>query len=387
MDPGMQCYEQHGYWAACLVDCPSLEVDKWSCALLGPRTPGNPIVTTTVPAPVVVTTENPPWLPYVQSGATITATFTTTPVPCTMTRKGDCTYSRCCQDPGMQCYAKDQYWAACQLGCTLGVDPRDREGQQTPWSCAPLGLRTAGMPMVTTTILRFAPASPESGSGGDDMEQEMEDAGFTMCSITRKEDCRHTQCCADPGMQCFEKNEYWAACEVGCTPGIDPGDVGDRRTPWTCRQFGPRTPGVPPATSTTTPSPEEQRREADTAIFGALDEMLMPRASGEMLISSGEVLLGSSPSVMTRGLLRNFEGRPSAMPTHTQAQTSRIVILGAALGAIAVFSLGAVLVLVQRKLTRSRRPFEESCLCVASVDRSEQRSPMLRADGAAEDHA
>merc|ERR1719401_2549436 len=81
---------------------------------------------------------------------TTTMTSTTT-MTCSVTRKEDCTYSRCCKDPGMQCYEKHEYWASCQLNCTPGIDLRDPKGHHTPWTCKQLGTRTPGIPLTTTT--------------------------------------------------------------------------------------------------------------------------------------------------------------------------------------------------------------------------------------------
>lgn len=55
-------------------------------------------------------------------------------------------------------------------------------------------------------------------------------------------DCRNTKCCIDPGMQCFQKNPYWANCNKTCKPGIDPYEPKKYQTPWSCTPLGPRTP-------------------------------------------------------------------------------------------------------------------------------------------------
>jgi len=73
-----------------------------------------------------------------------------------------------------------------------------------------------------------------------------------LCSATRTEDCRYTQCCQDAGMQCFEKDEYWATCQIECVPGsIDRLDEltsarGDDHpaSPWSCNPLGERAPGT-----------------------------------------------------------------------------------------------------------------------------------------------
>jgi hypothetical protein len=62
----------------------------------------------------------------------------------------------------------------------------------------------------------------------------------TACSRTQKADCRETQCCEEFGMQCYEKNQWWAACKRTCQPGgTDPEDPTGQ--PWTCRTLGTRT--------------------------------------------------------------------------------------------------------------------------------------------------
>jgi len=56
------------------------------------------------------------------------------------------------------------------------------------------------------------------------------------------EDCRQTQCCSDPGRQCYGKNEWWASCRVECVPGVpDPSDLDSEV--WTCEEYGNRTAG------------------------------------------------------------------------------------------------------------------------------------------------
>jgi len=49
-----------------------------------------------------------------------------------------------------------------------------------------------------------------------------------------KEDCRSSQCCNDPSLTCYSKNQWWAECKATCTPGIDPTDPVEFQTPWSC---------------------------------------------------------------------------------------------------------------------------------------------------------
>mmetsp|Transcript_91993 Transcript_91993/g.297622 ORF Transcript_91993/g.297622 Transcript_91993/m.297622 type:complete len:491 (+) Transcript_91993:70-1542(+) len=57
-------------------------------------------------------------------------------------------------------------------------------------------------------------------------------------------DCRTTQCCSNPGSQCYVKNKYWAACNATCSTGQLRGDKDGQ--PWSCAALGER---APPACS------------------------------------------------------------------------------------------------------------------------------------------
>jgi len=121
-----------------------------------------------------------------------------------------CSRSRCCRGAGLQCYAKDAWWAQCLPTCTPGPNVVD-QASPSPWECEALGNRT--------------PGTPESCS--DDGE-----------------DCRQTKCCKSAGTQCFRKHEFWAACLPQCTPGPHLRD--DDWHPWSCEALGPRTLGAAP---------------------------------------------------------------------------------------------------------------------------------------------
>jgi len=53
----------------------------------------------------------------------------------------NCNVTRCCNDNGLDCYKKDEFWATCRASCTEGVDlVEDHNPEfQTPWSCDILG--------------------------------------------------------------------------------------------------------------------------------------------------------------------------------------------------------------------------------------------------------
>lgn len=59
----------------------------------------------------------------------------------------------------------------------------------------------------------------------------------TECSVTTTQNCMLSQCCHDYGMQCYAKNESWAACLKSCEKGnhLEGGDG-----PWRCNKLGYR---------------------------------------------------------------------------------------------------------------------------------------------------
>jgi len=126
------------------------------------------------------------------------------------TGRGNCNTTQCCAGSGLQCYEQDKYYAQCRESCIAGApDPTHWNGNV--WSCKELGTRS--------------PGEPECGHQGDD--------------------CRESKCCADPGFQCYEKNDGWATCKAECTP--DAPDMTDMDgSPWTCKELGERAPGAQP---------------------------------------------------------------------------------------------------------------------------------------------
>jgi len=121
-----------------------------------------------------------------------------------------CQKSQCCQEPGMQCYTKDNYWAQCMESCIPGPNVRDQVSPM-PWACEKLGPRTPGKPQECT------------GDG---------------------EDCSETKCCKIGGTQCFRKNKFWSACRASCEPGPDLTSTSNES--WECTALGPRTMGAAP---------------------------------------------------------------------------------------------------------------------------------------------
>lgn len=119
--------------------------------------------------------------------------------------QANCNETQCCNAPGLQCYQQDQKYAQCRQSCTPQIpDPTHWNGKW--WDCSELGPRAEGK--------------------------------LVECSKVG-ESCAETSCCADPGFQCFEKNDDWATCKLECAAGGP--DLSDEDgSPWSCKALGGR---------------------------------------------------------------------------------------------------------------------------------------------------
>jgi len=122
-----------------------------------------------------------------------------------------CLETKCCMDPGHQCFTKNKWWAQCMPECTPGPNPLDQVSP-SPWECEALGEKVPGLPHE--------------------------------CAADFSENCAEKKCCQGVGMQCFQKNEGWAACKPSCTPGPDL--MESNSDPWTCEGLGPKKLGAAP---------------------------------------------------------------------------------------------------------------------------------------------
>jgi len=124
---------------------------------------------------------------------------------CPAQKDGGCLTSKCCREPGLQCYAKNEYWAECMESCVPGPNLFD-QGSNTPWTCTALGTRAPGKPRKCA----------EDGAN-----------------------CMDEQCCASSGMQCYAKNDTFGMCKIACAPGVNMDDQEDSK-PWSCKAIGAR---------------------------------------------------------------------------------------------------------------------------------------------------
>lgn len=100
-------------------------------------------------------------------------------------------------------------------------------------------------PKAAAAAARAAAGAPVDAAARSKLEATLLEDLSIACSGLGV-DCRNSTCCSKPGLQCFEKDMYWATCRKRCIPGsLDPKDPPKSRTPWTCRTIGPRSPAAP----------------------------------------------------------------------------------------------------------------------------------------------
>lgn len=186
----------------------------------------------------------------------------------------NCNASKCCNNPGMQCYEQTNWYAQCREACTQGPDPGHWDALS--WTCKELGDRKEGSSKcsdlgenckesqccsVTNTQCfeknaEWATCKSECTAGFPDMsdadgkpwtcnplgdwKKGASDWVAQKCS-TGSDDCSSTQCCAEPGKQCYQQQEFFSQCKFTCPEN-------EWESDWSCTELGARTPDVGGAT-------------------------------------------------------------------------------------------------------------------------------------------
>lgn len=253
---GLQCYEKNENWASCMANCtPGIDLrgpdnSPWTCKELGKRTRGEIPPTCAkagedcgeskccletghacyekipgvayckaecLPGPDVTDTDSTFWT-CKQLGEETPGVADWVQEKCAQPGE-NCLDKGCCATPRQQCVRKDEGWGECKFSCTDPNMPWKGEG----WDCSTIGPKTPK---------EKQPAWESQAPVADWVADECAKAG---------EDCAKTQCCAEPGQQCYVKDKGWSACKAKCNPGPDLYDSNYK--PWTCDTLGPRTPG------------------------------------------------------------------------------------------------------------------------------------------------
>jgi hypothetical protein len=88
----------------------------------------------------------------------------------------------------------------------------------------------------------WADCKPSCEKGKVDPNSPKEHQSPWSCDVLGKcsaagQGCMDTGCCQDSSLTCFVKNEYWADCKKSCEPGkVDPNSPADMQSPWTCEK-------------------------------------------------------------------------------------------------------------------------------------------------------
>lgn len=108
---------------------------------------------------------------------------------------------------------------------------------------------TLVMAAVAATLLSVLPSPPTRLT----TTAVHNTALFAACSAAG-DNCNISKCCANAGMQCYEKNKYWASCKTKCIQGVDPTDPNP--LPWNCKLLSgaAATPALPPVAAAATPA-------------------------------------------------------------------------------------------------------------------------------------
>mmetsp|Transcript_38709 Transcript_38709/g.120968 ORF Transcript_38709/g.120968 Transcript_38709/m.120968 type:complete len:244 (+) Transcript_38709:33-764(+) len=118
---------------------------------------------------------------------------------------GECTATRCCSDERQRCFMKNPKYAQCRTTCILGLNPDEAKTfYWSAWSCVKL----------------------------DAVEEPPQERS---CAVDGSENCSVSRCCKKNGHLCFQKDQFWAACNATCQEGVSSAmDPPEHRGPWTC---------------------------------------------------------------------------------------------------------------------------------------------------------
>ncbi|CAK0800123.1 unnamed protein product [Prorocentrum cordatum] len=198
-EPGSKCYKKNDYWFACNQTCNPYYMWKdggwvktnetvWDCEEIRP--------------------------------------------PCTPNGES-CALSKCCSEPGMKCYKKNDYWSSCNQTCNpnyLWMETGWVKTDDTHWDCE-----------VITIDSTDVSTDSDAGNAADAVAST-----DSECS-PNGESCAQTMCCSEPGAKCYKKNDHWSSCNQTCDPfsvwEVDRWVV-TNETVWDCsgtaRRFGRR---------------------------------------------------------------------------------------------------------------------------------------------------
>ncbi|CAK0800117.1 unnamed protein product [Prorocentrum cordatum] len=170
-EPGSKCYKKNDYWFACNQTC------------------------------------NPYYMwkdgGWVKTNETVWDCEEVRP-PCTPNGES-CALSKCCSEPGMKCYKKNDHWSSCNQTCNpnyLWMETGWVKTNETVWDCEVI--------TIDSTDVSTASDTTDSASSSD--------ASTSSVCSPNGESCALTKCCAEAGSKCYKKNGNWSSCNQSCDP-------------------------------------------------------------------------------------------------------------------------------------------------------------------------
>jgi len=162
-------------------------------------------------------------------------------------------------------------WTGCPTGCGSSISfeltQRRPAGAEATISCNCVGAWPWPTGQRCSCDQNFGSASPSPSasplpspstppSTPVPMPSPVPSPGTATNCVTAGEDCRATKICCDTSQGCYEKDQHWASCKDTCTPGLDPFDPPQHRTPWSCALLSAtNTPPSPAPAGSPTNSP------------------------------------------------------------------------------------------------------------------------------------
>lgn len=147
----------------------------------------------------------------------------------------DCWESKCCSEPGMTCFQKNEHWASCNKTCEshmMWTGEGHNGWEQQPekvWDCevlSPPPVCTADHEDCRTSRCCNNPASScyEKNEHWAECRPSCPNAHDWSCNALSctdaGENCMYSRCCNDPGEHCYVKDEHWAMCNSTCSENM-----------------------------------------------------------------------------------------------------------------------------------------------------------------------
>jgi len=168
-----------------------------------------------------------------------------------------------------------------------------------------------GISMVSTDAVAAAARAAAGAPVNDAVRSKLEATLLENASIAcsrNGSDCRKASCCSQPGLQCFEKDKWFASCREHCIPGsLDPMDPPGLRTPWSCTPIGPRSPTAPPLAAA---------RDGSMNHFAVRTTQPIAKESGDSSTVTSATLSSSSPKTAPPSLSEHGYGNIVVPATH-----------------------------------------------------------------------